>query len=115
MENSMTSVVVAEIAGGGRRCYVCYPLDTDGIIDVFAKMRENSDFATKINEINVELSENLQRYVNECCESESDGKIDGFRGRSTRALYAFPASLGHGALSWRCLGGISRGGVSQNA
>jgi hypothetical protein len=33
---------------------------------------------TNINEINVELSENLQRYVNECCESESDGKIDGF-------------------------------------
>jgi hypothetical protein len=31
-----------------------------------------------INEINVELSENFQRYVNECCESESDGKIDGF-------------------------------------
>jgi hypothetical protein len=41
-------------------------------------MHENSDFATKINEINVELSENSQRYVNECCESESDGKIDGF-------------------------------------
>jgi hypothetical protein len=31
-----------------------------------------------INEINVELSENIQRYVNECCESKSDGKIDGF-------------------------------------
>jgi hypothetical protein len=41
-------------------------------------MHENSDFMTKINEINVELSGNLQRYVNECCESESDGKIDGF-------------------------------------
>jgi hypothetical protein len=41
-------------------------------------MHENSDFATKINEIYVELSENSQRYVNECCESESDGKIDGF-------------------------------------
>jgi hypothetical protein len=41
-------------------------------------MRENSDFAMKINEINVELSENSLRYVNECCESESDGKIDGF-------------------------------------
>jgi hypothetical protein len=41
-------------------------------------MRENSDFATKINEINVELSENFQRYVNECCESEFDGKSDGF-------------------------------------
>jgi hypothetical protein len=41
-------------------------------------MRENSDFATKINEINVELSGNSQRYVNEYCESESDGKIDGF-------------------------------------
>jgi hypothetical protein len=31
-----------------------------------------------INEINVQLSENFQRYVNECCKSESDGKIDGF-------------------------------------
>jgi hypothetical protein len=41
-------------------------------------MHENSDFATKINEINVELSGNSQRYINECCESESDGKIDGF-------------------------------------
>jgi hypothetical protein len=29
-------------------------------------------------EINVELSGNSERYVNECCESESDGKIDGF-------------------------------------
>jgi hypothetical protein len=44
----------------------------------WAKTRENSDFATKINEINVELSGSSQRYVNECCESESDGKIDGF-------------------------------------
>jgi hypothetical protein len=43
-----------------------------------AKSLENSDFAMDINEINVELSENSQRYVNECCESESDGKIDGF-------------------------------------
>jgi predicted PP-loop superfamily ATPase len=33
---------------------------------------------TKINEINIELSGNSQRYVNECCESEFDGKIDGF-------------------------------------
>jgi hypothetical protein len=41
-------------------------------------MRENSDFETSINEIYVELSGNSQRYVNECCESESDGKIDGF-------------------------------------
>jgi hypothetical protein len=31
-----------------------------------------------INEINVELSKNFQRYVNACCESEFDGKIDGF-------------------------------------
>jgi hypothetical protein len=30
-----------------------------------------------INEINVELSENFERYLNECCESESDGKNDG--------------------------------------
>jgi predicted nucleic acid binding AN1-type Zn finger protein len=41
-------------------------------------MHENSDLATKINEINVELSGNSQRYVNECCESQSDGKIDSF-------------------------------------
>jgi hypothetical protein len=33
---------------------------------------------TKINEIYVELSENSQRYVNECCESESDGESNGF-------------------------------------
>jgi hypothetical protein len=44
----------------------------------WAKTRENYVFATKINDINLELSENFQRYVNECCESESDGKIDGF-------------------------------------
>jgi hypothetical protein len=31
-----------------------------------------------INEINLELPEHFQRYVNECCESESDGKTDGF-------------------------------------
>jgi hypothetical protein len=41
-------------------------------------MRENSDFATKINEIYLELSRNSQRYINKCCESESDGKSDGF-------------------------------------
>jgi hypothetical protein len=41
-------------------------------------MRENSDFVMKINEINLELSGNSQRYVNERCESEADGKIDGF-------------------------------------
>jgi hypothetical protein len=41
-------------------------------------MCENSDFATKLNEINVELSGNSQRYINECCESELDGKIDSF-------------------------------------
>jgi hypothetical protein len=41
-------------------------------------MRQNSDFVTKISEINVELSGNSQRSVNECCESESDdGKVDG--------------------------------------
>jgi hypothetical protein len=40
--------------------------------------RENCDFAMDIKEINVEDSESFQRYVNECCESESDGKIDGF-------------------------------------
>jgi hypothetical protein len=37
-----------------------------------------------INEINVELSENLRRYVNECCESKSDGKIDGFSAGSCK-------------------------------
>jgi hypothetical protein len=41
-------------------------------------MCENSDFVTNIDEINVELSGNSKRYVNECCESESDRKIDGF-------------------------------------
>jgi hypothetical protein len=39
---------------------------------------KNSDFATDINEIYVELSENSQRYVIECCEPESDGTINGF-------------------------------------
>jgi hypothetical protein len=43
-----------------------------------AKSRENSDFAMNINEINIELSQNLQRYINECCKSKSDRKIDGF-------------------------------------
>jgi hypothetical protein len=41
-------------------------------------MHENSDFMTKINEINVELSGNSQRYVNEYCKSESNRKIDSF-------------------------------------
>jgi hypothetical protein len=41
-------------------------------------MYENSDFAMKINEIYIELSGNSQRSVNKYCESESDGKIDGF-------------------------------------
>jgi hypothetical protein len=40
-------------------------------------MRENSDFAMDINEINLELSETFQRYITECCESESDGISDG--------------------------------------
>jgi hypothetical protein len=39
---------------------------------------------TKINEINIELSGNSQRYVNECCESESDRKIDGFAAHCCR-------------------------------
>jgi hypothetical protein len=34
-------------------------------------------------------------------------------GGSTRAWNAFPEALGRGARSWRCLGGISRGGVSE--
>jgi hypothetical protein len=169
-----------------------------------------------INEIYVEFSGNSQRYVNECCESESDGIIDGFGagcckrsggvavahrlaaeswkmasglqsigascmmvsiaaaissrrqtrsggsllgvccgdvaavvcaaearcgaltallssvpstfpsppsserlfpsfGGSTRAWNAFPEALGRGARGWQCFGGISRGGVSQNA
>jgi hypothetical protein len=41
-------------------------------------MRETSDFATKIKEIYVKLSGNSQRYITECCESEFDGKTDGF-------------------------------------
>jgi hypothetical protein len=41
-------------------------------------MHKNSDFTIEIHEIYIELSENLQRYENEYCESESDGKIDGF-------------------------------------
>jgi hypothetical protein len=44
----------------------------------YAKSRENSDFMMGINEINVDLSENFQRYIAECCESEYDGKIYGF-------------------------------------
>jgi hypothetical protein len=44
-------------------------------------MYENPDFTTEINEIKVELSGHSQRYVNEYCESESDGKIDGFSAR----------------------------------
>jgi hypothetical protein len=55
-------------------------------------MHENSDFATKINEINVELSGNSQRYVNECCKSESDGKIDS-----------------SGAGCCKCMGGVTIG------
>jgi hypothetical protein len=39
-------------------------------------MHENSDFMTAINEIYIELSGHSQRYINKCCESESDGKID---------------------------------------
>jgi hypothetical protein len=49
---------------------------------------------TDINKVNVELSEHFQRYVNEYCESESDGKIDSFsagyckcRGRVTIAIW----------------------------
>jgi hypothetical protein len=42
-------------------------------------------------------------------------EVDPSSGRSTRLWYAFPAGLGRGARSWRCFGGILRGGVSQNA
>jgi hypothetical protein len=59
-------------------------------------MRKNSDFTMKINEINLELSGTSQRYINECCESESDGKIDGF-------------SAGY----CKCRGGVRRCHVSQ--
>jgi hypothetical protein len=90
MEKSMVSVLVVANAGGGvavAMCENCAVLkDTNS--------RENSDFTTDINELNVELSQNLQRYVNECCESESDGKIDGFaagcckrRGRVAIAMW----------------------------
>jgi hypothetical protein len=41
-------------------------------------MHENSDFITKINEIYIKLSGNSQRYVTECCESESDRIMKGF-------------------------------------
>jgi hypothetical protein len=57
-------------------------------------LHENYDFIMDINEINVELSETFQRYVNECCESESDGNINGFntgyckhRGGASPLLY----------------------------
>jgi hypothetical protein len=43
-----------------------------------AKLGENSDFAMDINEINIELSDNVQRYINQCCKAESDGKLNGF-------------------------------------
>jgi hypothetical protein len=63
-------------------------------------MHENSDFTTIINKIYVKLSGNSQRYITECCESESDGKIDGFaagcckcRGGVTIAMY--PSNRGH--------------------
>jgi hypothetical protein len=41
-------------------------------------MYENSNIMTKINEIYLGLCGNSPRYVNEYCESESDGKVDGF-------------------------------------
>jgi hypothetical protein len=59
-------------------------------------MCENSDFTMKLKEINVELSGTSQRYINKCCESESDGKIDGFgagyckhRGGVTIAIWCY--------------------------
>jgi hypothetical protein len=56
------------------------------------KSVKNSDFATEINEIYVELSENSQRYVIECCEPESNGTINGF-----------------GAGCCKCRGGVAAG------
>jgi hypothetical protein len=70
----MFLVLVVGNAGGG----LFLPLSGRFVFLLFAKTRENSDFVMDINEINVELSDNFQRYINECCESESDGKIDGF-------------------------------------
>lgn len=57
----------------------------------------------KINEINVEHSGNFQRYINECCESESDGKMNGFsagcckfrwRGHCCYVVFGDPHSIG---------------------
>jgi hypothetical protein len=42
------------------------------------KLHKNSDFMMDINEINIELSENFQRNINECCESRSNRKINSF-------------------------------------
>jgi hypothetical protein len=83
-----------------------------------------------MNEINVELSENFQRYVNECCESESDGKIDGVHagcckcrgGGVAIAVYMMCCSEGIGGSQWggfvcriciqgRNLSCMQRGGV----
>jgi hypothetical protein len=62
----------------------------------------------KINEINVELSGNSQRYVNECCESESDGKIDG--------LVLVVANAGGGSLlpcGWAGWSGVIAYGFAE--
>jgi hypothetical protein len=42
------------------------------------KSPKNSDLAMNINKIYVEVCENVQGYVIECCKSESHGQIDGF-------------------------------------
>jgi hypothetical protein len=55
-----------------------------------AKLRENSDFMMDINEINVELSENVQRYINQCCKSESNGKLNGFGAGYCKCRGALP-------------------------
>jgi hypothetical protein len=63
-------------------------------------MHENSDFTMKINEINVELSEKFQRYINECCESESNGTIHGFdAGCCKRRGGGFAIAMGYCSLS----------------
>jgi hypothetical protein len=45
----------------------------------------------------------------------STEKLFPSRGASTGAWNGFPEALGRGAWSWRCLGGISRCGVSEIA
>jgi hypothetical protein len=79
-------------------------------------MHENSDFMIDINDINIELSGNRQRYVNKCSKSEANGKIDGFSAGSNASsvaevawcecirLCSGDASLSHWVTSHLCIG-----------